>query len=364
MKLKVAVVGYGKLGTIHARLINDHPGFDLVAIVDPIAQNRDKAVNHLGIATYDDVSKVVSSVDCAVVATPTAFHHKVCATLLDNGKHVLVEKPITATPQEARSLVNLAKGNDLTLQVGHVVRFDHRFRAAEQRIQSPKLIECTRASGYTFRSMDVGVTLDLMIHDLDLVLALVDSPLQSLQAIGTSVIGPHEDVAHARLTFENGAIANLTASRVSYEQVRKMDVTGQFGFVAVDFLEQDTITTLSPGVGLESLEVAPNTLTAEEQQEVSDRFFVDLLAKSVIPVKPTNAIAEEHHDFYEAITENRAPIVSGETGEQVLTIATRIVNTIKAGSTNEPVITGGPHFSQSRDLVKELGIHRSNVRGL
>ena len=364
MKFKVAVVGYGKLGTIHARLIQDHPGFDLVAVVDPLAQNRDNAAKDLGIATYDDVIKVIPSVDCAVVATPTAFHHNLCASLLDNGKHVLVEKPITATPAEARSLVSLAKGNKLTLQVGHVVRFDHRFRAAQQRIQAPKLIQCTRTSGYTFRSMDVGVTLDLMIHDLDLVLALVDSPLQSLQAVGTSVIGPHEDVAHARLTFVNGAIANLTASRVSYEQVRKMDVTGQFGFVSVDFLNEDSITTLSPGVGLESLDFDPNALTAGEKQEVSERFFEDLLPKSVIPVKPTNAISEEHQDFYDAIKENRDPIVSGEVGEQVLAIATRIVNTIKLGSTNEPVNTGGPHFAQNRDLVKESGIHRSNVRGL
>jgi predicted dehydrogenase len=364
MTLRVAVVGYGKLGTIHARLIDEHPGFSLVAVIDPLDKNRLAAAANLGVATYSDVEHVLDEVDCAIVATPTVFHHNVCATLLEKGKHVFVEKPITTTPAEARKLVDLAKENHLKLQVGHVVRFDHRFQAAEKLIQSPQLIECTRTSGYTFRSMDVGVTLDLMIHDLDLVLSLVDSPVESVQAIGTAVIGPHEDIAHARLTFSNGAIANLTASRVSFDQVRKLEATGRFGFVSVDFLKEDTITALSVGPELQSLDIDPTSMSPAQQQQISDSFFVDLLPKAELPVKPTNAIAEEHQDFYTAITEDRTPVVSGATGERVLNVAARIVNTIKAGSTNEPTEIGGPHFSQDGESFKELGIHRSSVRGL
>ena len=254
---------------------------------------------------------------------------------------------------EAKELVDLAKQKHLKLQVGHVVRFDHRFQAAEKLIQSPQLIECTRTSGYTFRSMDVGVTLDLMIHDLDLVLSLVDSPVESVQAIGTAVIGPHEDIAHARLTFSNGAIANLTASRVSFDQVRKLEATGRFGFVSVDFLKEDTITALSVGPELQSLDIDPTNMPPAQQQQISDRFFVDLLPKAELPVKPTNAIAEEHQDFYTAITEDRTPVVSGATGERVLNVAARIVNTIKSGSTNEPTEIGGPHFSQDGESFKD-----------
>ena len=364
MILRVAVVGYGKLGTIHARLIEEHPGFNLVAVVDPLDKNRRDAAENLGVPTYSDVEPVLDKVDCAIVATPTVFHHSVCEILLENNKHVLVEKPITTTPAEARKLVDLAKAKHLKLQVGHVVRFDHRFQAAEKLIQSPQLIECTRTSGYTFRSMDVGVTLDLMIHDLDLVLSLVDSPVESVQAIGTAVIGPHEDIAHARLTFSNGAIANLTASRVSFDQVRKLEATGRFGFVSVDFLKEDTITALSVGPELHSLDIDPTNMSPAQQQQISDRFFVDLLPKAELPVKPTNAIAEEHQDFYTAITEDRTPVVSGATGERVLNVAARIVNTIKSGSTNEPTEIGGPHFSQDGESFKELGIHRSSVRGL
>jgi len=364
MTLRVAVVGYGKLGTIHARLINENPGFRLVAIIDPLEENRRDAAETLGVSTYRDVRNALNEFDCAIVATPTVFHHGVCATLLENNKHVLVEKPIATTPAEARNLVRLAEEKRLKLQVGHVVRFDHRFQAAAKLIQSPQLIECTRSSGYTFRSMDIGVTLDLMIHDLDLVLSLVDSPVESVQAVGTPVIGPHEDIAHARLTFSNGAIANLTASRVSFDQVRKLDATGRFGFVSVDFLKEDTITALSVGPELQSLDIDPTKLDSEQQQQISDRFFVDLLPRTELTVKPTNAIAEEHKDFYSAITTDRTPLVSGATGERVLDVATRIVDTIKAGTTNEPSGIGGPHFSQDGKSVNELGIHRSNVRGL
>ena len=361
--LRVAVIGYGKLGSIHARLLNESDEFELTSIVDPIAANRQAAGDALGVPTAVDENQVLRDFDCAVIATPTVFHHQVAKALLQNDKHVFVEKPITATLQEARDLVSIADARGLILQVGHVVRFDHRFQAAQRIIQSPRLIECKRTSGYTFRSMDVGVTLDLMIHDLDLVLSLVDSPLTAIQAVGSPVIGPHEDIAHARLTFANGAMANLTASRASYQQVRSLQASGPFGFVDVDFME-DSVTTVGIGEGLRQLELDPVNATEAEKQDISHRFFTDLLPRTTLNPESCNAIAEEHKDFFGSITQNSRPRVCGKTGLAVLEIAHRIAELITTGSDVEQSGASGPHFNTDGTLVEKQSIHRTGVRGL
>lgn len=361
--LRVAVIGHGKLGSIHARLLNDSEDFELTAVADPIVANRKLASDTFNVATTTDITELMSVFDCAIVATPTFLHHQVAKTLLENGKHVFVEKPITATLDEARELVALAEARGLILQVGHVVRFDHRFEAAKQFIRSPRLIECHRASGYTFRSMDVGVTLDLMIHDIDLVLSLVDSPVTAIQAVGTPVIGPHEDVAHARLTFENGALANLSASRASYQQVRNLQAAGPFGFVNVDFLK-DSITTVGVGESLRQLDMDPVTATEAEKQDITARFFTELLPRNTLTPTPCNAIAEEHKDFLMAITSQSNPRVDGETGLKVLEIAKRISDLIQNEGSADQIGIGGPHFNSSGSLAERKSIHRSGVRGL
>ena len=363
-QLRVAVIGYGKLGSIHARLINESKDFELVGIVDPLEDNRIKAIDELGVRTTSSAGEMLDEIECAIVATPTRFHYEVCNSLLDANKHVFVEKPITARLQEATALVEKASAAGLTLQVGHVVRFDPHFRAAEAIIEEPRLIECTRASGYTFRSMDVGVTLDLMIHDLDLVLALIKSPVASIQAIGAPVIGPHEDVAHARLTFENGAMANLSASRSSYEQVRKMQVVGAHGFVSIDFTNNETITSVGTSQALQDLDLDPTQATQATRDDISERFFTEILPKHEVAITPCNAIAEEHKDFFRAISTQGTPKVSGETGAKVLEIATRIVKTIEAGTTNESVAMQGPHFQQHHSIESDASVYRSHVRGV
>ncbi len=362
--LKVAVVGYGKLGSIHARLISESVEFDLLGIVDPNPDCRKLASDTLQIPTVANIEPLLAKIDCAIVATPTIHHYAVCKTLLENRKHVLVEKPITATIDQAAELVALAKAHNVTLQVGHVVRFDHRFQAAEKIINAPCFIECTRTSGYTFRSMDVGVTLDLMIHDIDLVLSLIDSPLTSLQALGVPVIGPHEDIAHARLTFENGAMANLTASRTSYEQIRKLQVTGASGFVAIDFMNDESITSVSVGEELRGLNLDPTNASIEMQQDIAARYFLDLLPREEISVTPGNAIKEEHTDFCAAVNTGRKPRVCGETGMHVLEVATQIVDAIHTNTANSLPVTGGPHFNPDGVFNKSGNIHKSRMRGL
>ena len=361
--LRVAVIGYGKLGSIHSRLLNESDGFELTVVVDPIGANRQAASDALNVPTAVDVHQILSEFDCAVVATPTVFHHQVAKALLQNDKHVFVEKPVTATLEEARELVAIAETRELLLQVGHVVRFDHRFQAAQRVIQAPRLIECKRTRGYTVRSMDVGVTLDLMIHDLDLVLALVDSRVTDIQAVGSPVIGPHEDIAHARLTFENGALANLTASRTSYHQVRSLQATGPFGFVDVDFLK-DSVTTVGIGESLRQLELDPVKATESEKQDISQRFFTELLPRTTLSPEPCNAIAEEHKDFFGSITHHSSPRVPGETGLAVLEIANRISELIKTHCDVGQSGGSGPHFNTNGTLADRQAIHRSGVRGL
>ena len=362
--LRIAVIGYGKLGAIHTRLLVESDQFDFVGVVDPLSANRSLATETHGVNGYEYLDEILDLIDCAVVATPTVFHHDVCSILLAAGKHVLVEKPITATVQEAQCLVALAAVHRVKLQVGHVVRFDPHFQTAQNLINEPRLIECTRASGYTFRSMDVGVTLDLMIHDLDLVLALVDSPVKSLQATGCAVIGPHEDIAHARLTFENGSMANLTASRTSHTQVRSLQATGQFGHVSIDFMNNEFINFVGVGDALSALDIDPVTASDTVKQDVTQRFFTDLLPQQSVPITPCNAIQEEHRDFHRSITEDVSPIVCGTTGLRVLEVATRITETIKAGTTDEPVSARGPHFENAPSSAETAALYKSHVRGV
>ncbi len=362
--LRIAVVGYGKLGVIHTRLLADSELFELVGVVDPMLENRSLATETHGVIGYECVDEILDQIDCAVVATPTVFHHDVCSILLAAGKHVLVEKPITATVSEAQSLVALAAFHRVKLQVGHVVRFDPHFQTGQNLIQEPRLIECTRASGYTFRSMDVGVTLDLMIHDLDLVLSLVDSPVKSLQATGCAVIGPHEDIAHARLTFENGTMANLTASRTSHTQVRCLQATGSSGHVSIDFMNNEFVNFVGVGDALGALDIDPVTASDAVKQDVTERFFTELLPQQSVPITPCNAIEEEHRDFHRSISEDSSPIVCGSTGLRVLEIATRIAETIKAGTTDEPVSAKGPHFDNAPSSAESTTLYKSHVRGV
>ena len=186
------------------------------------------------LADYHDL---FGQIDAAVVATPTRFHHRVSLDLLEHGIHLLIEKPLATTVAEADEVLAAARRNGAMVQVGHIERFNPAWNQAEVTplLRCPKYIDATRTSGYTFRSTDIGVVLDMMIHDLDLVLHFANSPVRNVQALGISVLGDHEDVAQARLEFANGCVANLSASRVSYQPVRQMQVWSEHGCVTVDF---------------------------------------------------------------------------------------------------------------------------------
>ncbi len=223
-RLRVAVIGAGRLGGFHAQKLAQLPEVELVGVADPVESQRSRVAAECRTAAFADYRELCGRIDAAVVAVPTRLHHALGKELLRRGIHVLMEKPLTPTAAEADELVALARRQRLVLQVGHVERFNPALAAASPHLRSPHYLEAVRASGFTFRSTDVGVVLDLMIHDLDVVLSLVRSELRRVDAMGISVLGGHEDVANARLEFANGCVAALSASRVSYEPVRHMQI--------------------------------------------------------------------------------------------------------------------------------------------
>jgi len=327
-QLKIAVIGGGRLGSIHARLLESVEGADLFAIVDPdpAAQRRHAETHNVPI--YADPQSLIGNVDAAIIATPTVLHHDVAAPLLQNKIHLLIEKPITTTVVEATRLIQLAEANDVTLQVGHVERFNPALNSVLDRIDSPRYLQATRSSNYTCRSTDIGVVLDLMIHDIDIVLSLVEGEVTHVEAVGNTVFGPHEDTAHARLQFSCGAVATLNASRVSPVPERTLQIHDSQGQVYIDFGSHSAVYA---GVGeqLKQGEVDVNQMTADEKTAVQESLWSDYLPKEEIEVEPSNAILAEQIDFARAIRTGTQPRVTGLAGRNALEVAHAIVEQIQ-----------------------------------
>ncbi|MEO0529133.1 MAG: Gfo/Idh/MocA family oxidoreductase [Planctomycetota bacterium] len=325
---KIAVVGAGKLGGYHANLAAKLEEFDLVAVADPFEASRAALAEKVGTRAVADVGEVIGEIDAAVVATPTATHASVVERLLDAGKHVLVEKPIAPTAAEANRMVAAAERSGVTLQVGHVERFSPALVAAGDTLQQPRFIQAVRTSGYTFRSTDIGAVLDLMIHDIDLVLSLAGSEVTEVTAVGSSVLGGHEDVVNTRLTFVNGCVADLTASRVSYQLQRTMNVFTTTGFTALDFATGKA-TTVTPTDAVLSGTFDGESLPPERKAELfAGKMFEEVLVKAEHEAPAVNAIELELLDFAEAIQTGNPPRVTGEAGRDAVAVAERILDAI------------------------------------
>ena len=243
--LRVAVIGAGHLGRIHARIAAALEEIELVAVADPVAEARDSVANEVRTRSVADYRELIGEIDAAIVATPTSTHHAIGVELLASGLPLFIEKPLATDAEAATELVNLARKQGLVLQVGHVERFNPALAWVASEVRDPKYIEATRTSGYSFRSTDIGVVLDMMIHDLDVVLALANSSVTDVQALGISVLGGHEDMATARLTFGSGCVAQLTASRVSPQQRRTMSIFTSRGSASIDFASHEA-TLIKP----------------------------------------------------------------------------------------------------------------------
>lgn len=348
---RIIVVGAGRLGGFHAQKLAARDDVELVAIVDPVAENRDRVAQQCHTRALADYRPLLQQIDGAVIAAPTSLHYQIAREALDAGVPILLEKPICTTRTEADELVALARRRGVVLQVGHVERFNPAFDAVASKVHAPKYIEAVRASGFTFRSTDVGVVLDLMIHDLDLVLSMVRSPLRRVEALGISVVGGHEDVANARLEFECGCVASLSASRVSHEAIRRMDVWTAEGFSAIDFAARSTLA-VRPSEALRRREFHIETLTPEELEHQRAHFAEEHLPQERATFDAVDALGLETADFLDSIRTRREPRVTGEAGRDALAAAERILNRIEAHGWDASVDgPAGPLALPSRHLI-------------
>lgn len=354
--LRVAVVGVGHLGRIHARSLAGMPGVMLAGVVDPLPANRQEIAAAHHTLPYADHRDLPGNIDAAIIATPTRFHCQVARDLLSAGVHLLVEKPLAATTTQASELVDLARRRGLVLQVGHVERFNPAFAAAQPYLRAPKYIEAVRRSGFSFRSTDIGVVLDLMIHDIDLILSLVQSPLRRADALGIALFGRHEDIVNARLTFENGCVATLSASRASHSAERSLQVWSGHGFAAID-LAARTVDLVRPSNALLHGEIDVERMTPDQKQLLKGSLLVDHLPRESLAVESSDPISCELSDFVTCIHTGSAPRVSGQAGLDALAIAERILLQVQmhawqggpAGPvgprvTLPPQILRGPHW--------------------
>ncbi len=328
-RLRLAVIGAGHLGRIHTRLALSLDLFEVVGVVDPDEAARKQVASEFGVPVFATPAAIVGDMDAAVIATPTQYHHEVGMELLQRGVHLLIEKPIAPNVMQAQQLVEAAGQQNIVLQVGHVERFSPALAAVSQHLERVKYIEAKRTSGYSFRSTDIGVVLDLMVHDLDIVLSLVESELVDVRATGVSVMGGHEDIAEARLQFDDGCVVNLTASRCSFVNQREMQLFTENGFVSIDFGNHQA-KVVHPCEPLLRREIDFESFTPDQRTFARDNLFAEYLKLEEISVEGTNAILDEQRDFAESINHARSPRVSGQQALRTITVAEQILAKIAA----------------------------------
>ena len=325
--LRIAVIGAGNLGKIHARLLAENPAAQLVAIADPSPAAQSKISEQVSSPIVSDFRSIIDDIDAAVVATPTRFHFEVASELLAKGKHLLIEKPVTDSVEDALHLCNLADSTGAVVQVGHVEQFNPAFAEALKNIGTPKFIQASRMSGYTFRSTDIGVVYDLMIHDIDLVNSILEGSVVDTRAVGFSVFGQNEDMAQARLQFSGGAVANLTASRCSFSPERSMQIFGTDGFSQIDFTNS-TVTTIVVPSWIRNREMDFFNLTTDQQTFIRESLFENVLKRTQVEVPRSNAIEAEHNDWMDAIKTGAKPKIDARQGMQAVEIAQSVLNSL------------------------------------
>lgn len=319
--LKAGVLGAGHLGKIHLKLLKQSKKYELMGFYDPIKENAIKVAQEFGYKMFDSIDELIDSVDVVNIVTPTLNHHDCAINAIKKGKHIFIEKPITKTVQEAEEIRDLIKQNHVRGQVGHVERFNPAFTAVKDKIENPMFIESHRLAEFNPRGTDVPVVLDLMIHDIDIILSVVKSKIKNIHASGVSVISETPDIANARLEFENGCVANLTASRISMKNMRKSRFFQKDAYISVDFLDKKC--------ELVKMQDVPNN---------PDEFAMILqnaegIKKQIYFENPTitnnNAILDELESFADAINNNTTPIVSLHQGTEALRVAQQIIDCFK-----------------------------------
>jgi predicted dehydrogenase len=338
-KVKTSVLGAGSLGKEHARIYAELAAanqVDFVGVYDLATETARKIAEKHRVRAFHSLAEAVSDSDAVSIVTPTTTHYTLAKALLEQGKHVLVEKPMTDNAAQATELVQLAQQKNCTLQVGHVERFNPVFTYLETVATEPRFIETHRLSPYPARSTDIGVVLDLMIHDLDVVLAFVKWPVTSVDAVGIPVLSKSEDIANARLRFANGCIANLTASRVSPEKMRKIRVFSggaMTSYISLDYRAQEGFIYRIARDGEEESSLLKKLLHTRDTTIVS-QFAGKRIVREPVPIAKEEPLKLELQHFVECIRVRQAPRVSGESAKRALDLAFEITRQIEAAGLN------------------------------
>ena len=323
---RVAVIGVGHLGKHHMRLLGELD-CDLVGVADPSEEARKFAADTHGLRAFADYRELADKVDAVSVVVPTKMHREVGCYFLERGVDVLVEKPIARSVADGQALVDAAAANDRVLAVGHVERFNPALRGIRELGKAARYIESHRLAPFSFRSTDIGVVLDLMIHDLDLVLALVQSPIKSVEAFGGAVFTPAEDMASAIIKFENGAVAHLTANRVALKPLRKMRVFSKEGYVSLDFqAATGMVVRKAPGWDFEQLDM--ESLDKAQMGDLWKFVFDGLLQVENLQLDSGNPLREELAEFVACVSSRAAPTVTGADGVAAVAAAERVLGVI------------------------------------
>ena len=301
-KIKVGVVGVGHLGSIHAKVYSRLDNVKLVGICDCNLEKALEIGKKYHAASFSDYEDLFDKINAASIAVPTSLHYNIAKDFLNHNIHVLIEKPITKTLSEADELIEIAKGKSLILQVGHIERFNSAVLTIERYLKKPRFIECQRLGPFHKRVKDVGVVLDLMIHDIDIVLGLVEQDVVNIEAVGLSTISDYEDVANVRLIFKDGTIADITASRVTKDVVRKIRIFQEDSYISLDYLNQEAAIF---------------------------RKTENKILKEKIKIKKDEPLKNELESFIECVRTGKKPVVSGVEGRRALQVALEIIEKIK-----------------------------------
>ena len=319
--LKVGVLGAGHLGKIHLRLLQESSKYELIGFYDPDEINGKQVAQEFGYRYFDNLNTLIEAADVVDIVTPTLSHYECAKKAMEKGRHVFIEKPITNTLDEAEELLKLQEQYNVKGQVGHVERFNPAFSAIKNSISNPMFIETHRLAEFNPRGTDVPVVLDLMIHDIDIILSVVDAEVKQINASGVSVISKSPDIANARIEFDNGCVANLTASRISLKNMRKSRFFQQDAYISVDFLDKKVEV-----VRMKDAPEEPGAFDMVLQNAEGERKQIYFENPEI---KANNAIKDELETFAEAINEDTNPRVTLEQGTKALKVALQIIDSFQ-----------------------------------
>jgi len=303
-KINLAIIGIGHLGSRHLKIASELSNkINLIGICDLKVSRTKKLAHHYKTPYYKDFRSLAGKVDAVIICVPTHSHHKIAKFFLTNKIHAFIEKPITQTVRQATSLISLADKHQCKLQVGHVERFNSAFMAIKHFAKNPLFIECHRLNFFPNRSLDIGVVMDLMIHDIDIILGLVSSDIKNIHAVGVNVLTPMEDIASSRIIFKNSCVCNLTASRVSDEVMRKIRIFLPDAYISLDYVKQEAFIFKKKG---------------------------KLILKHALPIQKEEPLKQEVESFIDSISNDNPVVVSGTDALKALRLALRITKNIQS----------------------------------